>query len=167
MPIGNRPRCGPAITGQAIGGTHTTQAKDGYMNLQIKHEAIRDINSSFSTQQQWIDGQLSEVYAPPMLSLDDRGIIRECNKSVEKLSGYQRNELVWQHISCLIPQFAEIDLVLQDEVNPLLTYICHCDHVFEAIDKHGEIITCNLNLFTIRQDGTTTLRLILRPVDAA
>lgn len=136
------------------------------MNWQAKRDAIRELDSSTSsTQQEWTDTQLFDVYAPPMLSLDDRGVIQECNISVEKLLGYPRSELVWQHISCLLPQIAEIDLVLQDELNPLLTYICHCDHVFEAINKHGDIIRCNLNFFSIRQEGTTTLRLILRLIN--
>lgn len=138
------------------------------MNLQAERDTIRELDSlTSSKQQEWTNKQLFDVYAPPMLSLDDHGIIQECNISVEKLLGYPRRELVWQHISCLIPQIAEIDLVLQDELNPLLTYICHCDHVFEAIDKHGDIIRCNLNFFSIRQEGTTTLRLILRPIENA
>lgn len=138
------------------------------MNLQTERDNILEIGSySSSRHPEWTERQLLDVYAPPMLSLDDRGTIQECNISVEQLLGYPRNELVWQHISCLIPQFAEIDLILQDELNPLLTYICQCDHVFEAINKHGEIIKCNLNFFGIRQEGTTSLRLILRPIDNA
>ena len=38
------------------------------------------------------------------LMFDERGMIRDFSRSVEKLVGYLRSELVWHHISFLLPQ---------------------------------------------------------------
>jgi PAS domain S-box-containing protein len=138
------------------------------MNLQIKgNEKIEIDSPSIAKQQKMTDEHLMERNPPPALSLDERGIIQACNKSVEKLFGYSQCELVWQHISYLFPQLLEVTLIQENQLNPLLKYICHCDHIFEAINKQSDIVICNLNFFRIEHEGVPTLKLIVRPVDNA
>lgn len=109
----------------------------------------------------------SHISFPPALSLDKDGMIQDCSRSAERLFGYSRSELVWQHVSCLFPQLSDVELVRDDRLNPMLNYICHCDHNFEAIDKNSEVIVCNLNFFSIDYDGTHIFRLVVRPVGDA
>jgi PAS domain S-box-containing protein len=106
-------------------------------------------------------------FSPPVLLLDVNGFIQECGQSVEKLFGYSQHELLWQHISCLFPKLGEVDLIQQGRLNPMLNYICHCDHIFEAINKQGGVTVCNLNFFMVEHTGMKNLRLIVRPVAAA
>lgn len=132
------------------------------MNLQIESSA-----PPFVLPHMLSEEYPAERFSPPALSLDAQGFIQASGKSVEKLFGYRQHELVWQHISCLFPKFAEIALMEGDQLNPLLRYLCHCDHVFEAINKQSEIIICNLNFFLIEHRGTPNLKLIVRPVGGA
>lgn len=134
------------------------------MNLWMKGNATSEIDSSsYSKQRKLTDDHLTELNDTPALLLDDQGIIKECSQSFEKLFGYNRSELVWQHISCLFPQLSEIDLILEDRLNPLLNYICYCDHIFEALNSRSDIIICNLSFVRIEYDGRRFLRLIVRP----
>ena len=100
-------------------------------------------------------------------SLDDTGVIRECDKSVEKIFGYSPHELVWQHISCLFPSLADVSLMQGHQVNQMLNYICHCDHHFEAFNKQSDIIVCNLSFVLVENEGGHNLRMIVRPVPNA
>ncbi|MBI5890693.1 MAG: hypothetical protein HZB47_08460 [Nitrosomonadales bacterium] len=102
--------------------------------------------------------------SPPALALDAGGFIQECGMCAETIFGYRQHELFWQHISCLIPSFADIPLMQGNRIDPMLNYICHCDHVFEAVDKQGKVVACNLNFFLVENKGVSSLRLIVRPV---
>ena len=134
------------------------------MNLWIKGNATNEIDaSSHLKQQKLTDGYLTEQSDNPTFLLDDHGLIQECSQSVERQFGYSRSDLVWQHISRLFPQLSDIELVLEDRLNPLLSYICHCDHIFEALNCQSDIIICNLSFVRIKNDGKRFLRLIVRP----
>lgn len=138
------------------------------MNLQIEGNTVRKIDASiYAKPLALVEETPAASHVPTAFSLDEHGMIRECGKTVEKLFGYHQLEVVWQHISCLFPQLSEVALMQADRLNPMFQYICHCGHVFEAIGKRGEIIKCNLSFFLIENDGTPTLRLIVRPVAEA
>jgi PAS domain-containing protein len=135
------------------------------MNLQIESAAINETDVSvYAKQQTLTDVQPTGQHSLPLLSLDADGLIRECDKSVETLFGYRRHELVLHHISCLFPKLTEIALMQGNRLNPLFNYICHCDHVFEAINRQRDIITCKLNFFLVENKGKLNVRLIVRPI---
>ena len=134
------------------------------MNLWIKSNAASEIKiSSHSNQQKLTNDYLTELNNNPVLLLDDQGFIQEYSQSVESQFGYHRSQLLRQHISCLIPQLSEIDLILEGHLNPLLNYICHCDHIFEALNSRSDIIICNLGFVRIEYNARRFLRLIVRP----
>lgn len=138
------------------------------MNLQMESIAKNRIDVFSYTQWQTLKAEhLTERHAPPVLMLDANGFIQECGKSVEKIFGYRQHELIWQHISCLFPRLAEVALIQGNRLSPMLDYICHCDHVFEAINKQNDIITCNLNFMLVEYKVKQNLMLIVRPVDSA
>lgn len=124
---------------------------------------------SFHTEQQLsIDEErVVEMNDAPAFLMNVQGVIRSCNKSAERRFGYPQSELLWQHISRLFPQFGDVELVMQNHLNPLLNYLCRCDHIFEAINKKGEIISCNLTFFSIEREGMHLLRLVVRSNDNA
>jgi PAS domain S-box-containing protein len=133
------------------------------MNMLIESNAIDKIDV-YAKQQTPPDEQLVERYSPPALLLDADGFIQACNKSVEELFGYRQHELVLHHISRLFPKLTEVSLMQGTRLNPLFNYICHCDHVFKALNKQSDIITCNLNFLLVENKGKLNLRLIVRPV---
>lgn len=100
----------------------------------------------------------------PVLLLNEDGLIQDCNKPVEKLFGFGLSELVWQHISCLFPQLAELALVQKGRINPKLHFISHCGHIFLGLHKQGNPIPNELSFIRLDHQGSGTLRLILCPV---
>lgn len=130
----------------------------------------QNTNKFFSYKEQQLppdEERVVEMHDAPTFLMNWQGVIRSCNASAERRFGYLQSELRWQHISCLFPQFAEVDLVMQDRLNPLLNYLCRCDHTFEAIDKKGEAVACHLTFFSIERGGLHLLRLVVRSSDDA
>jgi PAS domain S-box-containing protein len=121
-------------------------------------------NSVYTKQHTPSDEQPAEYYSPPIITLDTDGYIQSCNKSVEELFGYLQHELLLHHVSCLFPKLTRITMMQGNRLNPLFNYICHCDHVFKALNKQCNIITCNLNFLLVENDGKLNLRMIVRPV---
>lgn len=72
-----------------------------------------------------------------MLALDDLGVIRDCSQACEEMFGYPQNELTGCHISRLLPQLGETELVLEDRINARLAYLCHCAVAFQARHRDG------------------------------
>jgi hypothetical protein len=139
------------------------------MKLQTEADATSEFDASSYIKRQTLAAERpsAERHVPPELSLDEHGIIQDCSKSIEMLFGYRQCELLWQHISCLFPQLSGITLIQDGRVNPLLNYMCHCDHAFEALNKQSDFIICNLSFFRMQHEGIPTLRLIVRPVTDA
>lgn len=104
-----------------------------------------------------------ERHDPAALLLDEAGMIQDCSKSVEGLFGYRLSELSGRHISCLFPQLAEAELFQKGQINPRLSFISRCGHVFMGVDKHGDAIPNELSFIRLEHKGFFTLRLILRP----
>lgn len=101
---------------------------------------------------------------PPALSLDERGMIRDCNRAAEKLSGYLRSELVWRHVSLLLPQLPENSLISGGRFNPKLNFLCHCGHLFHLQHSNGSSLRSELHLVELNNSGRGSLRLIFTPV---
>lgn len=117
--------------------------------------ALIDINSS----------SYAESQEPPALTLDERGMIRDCSRSGEMLFGYRRHDLVWQHVSVLFPQLSGVALVQQQRLNPLLNFFCRCGKLFQSQNRQGDTFLCKLSFVRLESDGRHILRLIVRPSD--
>jgi PAS domain S-box-containing protein len=119
--------------------------------------------TSREVRQEHTDIYSTEWHDRLALTLDERGVIRDCNKSGEKLFGYRRHDLVWQHISNLLPQLLGVDLIQDGRVNPLLDYLCHCGHLFQVQNRQGDAIPSELCFVHLEHNGNRTLRLIVHP----
>jgi hypothetical protein len=138
------------------------------MNIPFESSLMNRIeNASRFEQQTMSDAPQLKQHSLVALSLDESGIIRECDSVAEMVFGYLPHELYWQHISCLFPTLADVALMQGNQLNPMLNYICHCDHYFEAIDKQENIIICHLNFVLVENEGRQNLRMIVRPVPNA
>ena len=134
------------------------------MDLQRESDSFNESGpSSYVKNQGWTDGFITERNDPPALSLDERGMIQDCSKSFEKLFGFKRCDLVWQHISRLLPQLSEVDLVQTGRLNPFLNYLCHCGHRYEVQNRKGDYFLCNLSFVHVEFGGKRSLRLIVNP----
>jgi hypothetical protein len=125
------------------------------MNPVKESDAAIEVNSS----------SYDEWQEPPVLTLDERGMIRDCSKSGERLFGYRRHNLVWQHVSMLFPQLSGVALVQKEQFNPLLNFLCRCGKLFQTQDRQGDTFLSKLSFVSLEYDGRHTLRLIVHPSD--
>ena len=100
---------------------------------------------------------------PAALTLDERGMIRDCSRSCEEMFGYGRHELVLQHVSKLLPQLSEVNLLQDGEFNPKLRLISRCGHLFQAQKQDGGTFSGELSFVNLVHAGRRVLRLIVRP----
>lgn len=99
-------------------------------NVQWKHS--HDTNSSHSLfPPRPGDDNLA------VIALNDTGEIRDCSRGCEEIFGYPANELAGLHVSTLLPQLGDTELVLDDRVHPRLAFLCHCAMPFEARHRNG------------------------------
>ena len=134
------------------------------MDLQIEIDSSnQSVQSALILNQQLLEDCKTEWIEPPALSLDERGLIQDCSKSFERLFGFKRCDLVWQHVSRLLPQLAGVTLVEAGQLNPVLKYLCHCGHHYQAQNQRGDSFPCNLNFVRIEFGGKRSLRLIFNP----
>lgn len=101
------------------------------------------------------------------LTIDERGVIRDCDYGVEALFGYRRSEVVWRHVSMLLPQLADVELVQAGEPNSNLRFLCHIGSHFQALHRDGDQLACDIFLNDLRNPGMRNLRMIVRRVEAA
>ena len=73
-----------------------------------------------------------------IIALDDLGIIRNGNEICEQMFGYRQDELPGQHVSTLLPQLQDTELVQRDRVNSHLAFLCHSGIPFQARRRDGK-----------------------------
>ncbi len=100
---------------------------------------------------------------PAQLTLDEFGMIRDCNKAGEDLFAYSLRDLVSLHISILLPQLARIELLQKGQLNPRLNYLCHCGHVFLAQSRDGGTFSSELAMVWLERPKAGILRLFVLP----
>jgi PAS domain-containing protein len=92
-------------------------------------------------------------------------MIRDCNRAGEALFKYRRRELVWRHVSMLVPQLATSDLMQDGQPNPRLRFLNRIGRRFEAVAHDGERFATDLFLNLLDSTGTGRLSLILHLVE--
>jgi len=100
-----------------------------------------------------------------VLTLDGRGMICDCNYAGEALFGYLLSELVWRHVSMLLPQLAELELIQDGRPNAHLRFLCRIGQPFQAVTQNRECFTGQLFLNVLDAKGRGRLTLIVRPAD--
>ena len=77
-------------------------------------------------------------------TLDDQGVIRDCCRACEPVFGYLPDQLIGHHISVLLPQFPNTDLVQEGRINSRLAFLCHCAFAFQARRRDGRFFASEL-----------------------
>lgn len=93
-----------------------------------------------------------------VLTLDDRGVIRDCSRDCEPLFGYLPDELLGRSVTTLFPQFPDAELVEEGRINPHLAYLCHCAFAFQARCRDGRCFACEV--FINRLDSHNVVVLV-------
>jgi hypothetical protein len=100
------------------------------------------------------------------LTLDNRGIMRDCSGPSIALFNYLHDELIHRHISLLLPELETLELVRNGEANHRLRYQCRIGRHFMAVTRDGERFASKLFLNILDSSGDGRLTLIVRPAEA-
>lgn len=79
-----------------------------------------------------------------MIATDDAGHIKDCSRGCEDIFGYRQHELSGRHVSTLLPQLADTELVQEDRVHPRLAFLCRCAMPFDARHRDGRRFSSEL-----------------------
>lgn len=101
-----------------------------------------------------------------VLTLNDKGMIRQCSKTSRELLGCPASELIWKPISMLLPQLDGVQLMNGRRINPRLRFLSRLGHHFEVICPDGIRLASEIFLSSVENAGHSYLRVILRPVPA-
>jgi len=98
-----------------------------------------------------------------VLTLDDLGVIRECSMACEQVFGYLPHELAGRHVSMLLPQLPDTELVQEDRINSRLAHLCHCAVAFQARRRDGQCFSSEL---FINRLGSHNVVVLVRSLEA-
>jgi PAS domain-containing protein len=101
---------------------------------------------------------------PAVLTLLENGMILNCNKAVADLLGCESSKLKWQPISRLLPQLADLALVLDEKVNPYLKFLSIVGHRYEVRALNGAHFACELFFSEVEEFGKRCLRVVMQPI---
>lgn len=100
-----------------------------------------------------------------VLTLDVNGLIRNCNKAAAKLMECPTSQLVWQHVSNLLPQLADTELMQNGHINPRLRFLSRVGHRFQLAMPGGGHASGRIFFNDLENAGRHNLRLIICPDD--
>lgn len=99
-----------------------------------------------------------------VLMICDNGIIFDCNSAAGDLLDCAPSRLVWQHISTILPQLADMALMRGASINPNLRFLSRLGYAFETVGMSGAHFASTVFFNEIENLGSHFLRIILRPV---
>lgn len=95
------------------------------------------------------------------IALDDNGFIKACSTACEMLFGYRHTELLGCHVSLLLPKLEGVALIIGNEINPRLKYLCHCAIPFLARRRDGGVFSGEV-FFNRLNNTDTGVQVIVR-----
>ncbi len=99
-----------------------------------------------------------------VLTLHYNGMITECNKAGGKLLGCLPSELIWQHISRLLPQLQNVALMEGSNLNPYLHFLSRVGYKFDVISLKGARLIARVFFCEIGSMEHRFLRVIICPL---
>lgn len=99
-----------------------------------------------------------------VLTLDDLGMIRDCSQTCERVFGYLPEELAGRHVSTLLPQLPDTELVQEGRINSRLAHLCHCAFAFQARRRDGR---CFASELFINRLGSHNVVVLVRSLEAS
>lgn len=99
-----------------------------------------------------------------VLTLNDQGVIRDCSRACEQVFGYPPEELAGRHVSMLLPQLPDTDLVQEGRINARLAHLCHCAVAFQARRRDGRCFASELFINLL---GNHNVVVLVRSLEAS
>ncbi len=132
-----------------------------------KDKATESVRPSRTRTKSSYGKYVDETKVAPVLSLNDRGVIKDATKTVEALFGVVYRDLAGKHVSLLFPQLMDVELVLGGNINPLLSHLSRRGHLYIAKKHKGDDFLCHVNFIQVEFFGIRSLRVMIEPTEAA
>lgn len=100
---------------------------------------------------------------PGLLWVDREGCIVDCCDHAEAMFGYRAGQLHGRHVTALLPDLAEVDLLRNGTINPELAFRCRCAAPFRAAQRDGSERPCSLFVSQAVLPDGPAVRLVVRP----
>ena len=99
--------------------------------------------------------------------VSDNGMILDANATGAGLLGYFPKYSTRHHISRLLPNLAEIELLEEggERVNPYLRFLSRIGHRFKIVSSDGRYLTCELFFSDLRNIGRHQILIMIYPID--
>jgi PAS domain-containing protein len=102
-------------------------------------------------------------YGKIELILNELGMICDWNSQFRDWLGYRRSDLVFRHISVLLPKLAEIKLMCGKQINPRLRFLFRVGHRFQLVGFGGKYLEGTLFINEMENRGRRYLRTTIFP----
>lgn len=99
-----------------------------------------------------------------VLTLLENGMILNCNQAGASLLGCDSSKLTWQPISRLLPQLADLALLVDKKINPYLKFLSVVGHRYEVRAMNGTHFACELFFSEVEEFGRHCLRIVMQPI---
>ncbi len=99
-----------------------------------------------------------------ILTLHYNGMITECNKAGSRLLNCRPSELVWQHISRLLPQLKNVALMEGANLNPYLHFLTRVGYKFDVMSLKGARLVAKVFFCEVGNIEHRYLRVIICPL---
>ncbi len=101
------------------------------------------------------------------LLLLENGMILDCNRASGELLGCEPEKLKWQPIARVLPQLANMLLVMDKRINPYLRFLSIAGHRYEVTAVNGKQFACELFFSMVEDVGRRCLKITMRPIKHA
>lgn len=101
------------------------------------------------------------------LLLLENGMILDCNRASGKLLGCEPEKLKWQPIARVLPQLANMPLVMDKRINPYLRFLSIAGHRYEVTAVNGKQFACELFFSMVEDVSRHSLKITMRPIKHA
>lgn len=100
-----------------------------------------------------------------VLILTDDGMIQSCNIKGTKLLDYRPENLAKQHISEVLPQLSDINLLKGERVNPYLRFLSRIGHPFAVVGKNDQQFSGELFFNDLENRGQHQIVVLIHPTN--
>ena len=98
-----------------------------------------------------------------VLTVDDNGMIRQCNSAAGMLLGCPVQKLVWRHVSSLLSQLAHTAVTKNGQINPRLRFLARIGHGFQLAVPGGRMRSAQIFISDQESYNGHFMRLIICP----
>ena len=100
------------------------------------------------------------IHGEAVMVIDEEGTICGCDDAAQVLFKYCRHELVGQHVSLVLPELSEGELMRDGKPIPRLRLLCSIGHEFRVLTRDGQWLRGEVFLNCLPDPGAIGIRVV-------